>query len=102
MTRAAKLRPVLADTVELPADRVLTLGTRLHGEAMPHADTNLMIFPIPELTTYVSTFAALEPGDDILTGTPGGVAFKRNPPLLMKAGEVKGVAVLRNRIDQEP
>jgi len=43
------------------------------------------------------------PGDVIVTGTPGGVGNKRNPPVFMKPGdvvevEVDAIGVLRNTI----
>ena len=54
----------------------------------------------------ISEFATLEPGDLILTGTPGGVGFRREPPLLLGDGdlvtvEVEGVGKLENKIVNE-
>jgi 2-keto-4-pentenoate hydratase/2-oxohepta-3-ene-1,7-dioic acid hydratase in catechol pathway len=97
--------PVVA-TEGFGPDRVLTLETRLNGVVLQRADTSMMIFSIPELIAYVSTFSALVPGDVIVSGTPGGVGFKRTPPVLMRAGdtvevEVKGVGVLRNPVINE-
>ena len=53
-----------------------------------------------------STFTRLEPGDVIVTGTPGGVGSRRVPPLWLKPGdiveiEIDGVGVLRNPVTQE-
>lgn len=86
--------------------RVLRLTTRLNGQVLQQADTSMMIFPIPELVAYISTFTELQPGDVIVTGTPGGVGFKRSPPVLMKDGdiveiEVEGVGTLRNPVVSE-
>ena len=63
----------------------------------------MMIHSIAKQIAYVSTVAPLEPGDVIVTGTPGGVGAKRTPPLWMKAGdvveiEIDKVGVLRNPI----
>ncbi len=85
---------------------ILTLETRLNGAVLQHADTSMMIFPIPDLISYVSTFTPLSPGDVIVTGTPGGVGFKRAPPIFMRPGdvvevEVSGIGVLRNPIHEE-
>jgi 2-keto-4-pentenoate hydratase/2-oxohepta-3-ene-1,7-dioic acid hydratase in catechol pathway len=98
--------PWLVDTGEIAEGQVLTLTTRLNGQVLQQADTEMMIFPIPDLVAYISTFTPLEPGDVIVTGTPGGVGFKRTPPILMKHGdvveiEVSGVGVLRNPIATE-
>lgn len=81
----------------------LTLVTRLNGNVVQQADTNLMIFAIPELIAYCSTLLPLAPGDVIVTGTPGGVGMARTPPLFLKPGdrvevEVSGVGVLRNEV----
>jgi 2-keto-4-pentenoate hydratase/2-oxohepta-3-ene-1,7-dioic acid hydratase in catechol pathway len=48
----------------------------------------------------------LEPGDIIVTGTPSGVGFVRNPPIFMKPGdtceiEVEEVGRLVNPIKAE-
>lgn len=95
--------PWLALTDELPAESTLTLVTRLNGEEMQRATTDMMIFPIPRLISFISTFTTLEPGDVIVTGTPGGVGFRRNPQVFMKPGdrvevEVSGVGTLVNTI----
>ncbi|RKP47150.1 fumarylacetoacetate hydrolase family protein [Pararobbsia silviterrae] len=98
--------PWLVTTDEIGERDVLTLETRLNGEVMQHANTDLLLFPIATLIAYVSTFVTLNPGDVIVTGTPGGVGAKRQPPVFMKAGdvveiEVSKVGVLRNRIEAE-
>lgn len=95
--------PFLVSVNELGDNPLLTLTTRLNGQVMQQADTGMMIFPIPDLIAYVSTFTQLEPGDVIVTGTPGGVGFKRTPPVLMRDGdvvevEVGGIGILRNTI----
>lgn len=89
---------------DLSAVRVTT---RLNGDIVQEQAIGEMIFPIPRIIAYISTFTALAPGDVIATGTPGGVGAKRTPPLWMKAGDVVEVEIgpvgrLVNRIiDQE-
>jgi len=97
--------PLLVTSDEIEG-RVLSLTTRLNGQVLQSADTSMMIFSVPDLIAYASTFTELQPGDVIVTGTPGGVGFKRNPPLLMKEGdvvevEVGGVGTLRNPVVAE-
>ncbi|MES2945399.1 MAG: fumarylacetoacetate hydrolase family protein [Pseudomonadota bacterium] len=65
----------------------LSLQTRLNGQVMQHTTTASMIFSIPVLIEYISTFTSLQPGDVIVTGTPGGVGAKRTPPVWMKPGD---------------
>jgi 2-keto-4-pentenoate hydratase/2-oxohepta-3-ene-1,7-dioic acid hydratase in catechol pathway len=84
----------------------LRLQTRLNGEVMQDALIKQMIFDIPRQIEYCSTFTRLEPGDVIVSGTPGGVGSRRQPPLWMKAGdvveiEVERLGVLRNPITDE-
>lgn len=61
--------------------------TRLNGEVVQDQPIADMIFPIPEIIAYISSFTELRPGDVIATGTPGGVGAKRTPPLWMKPGD---------------
>jgi len=98
--------PWMVTTDELPADRVLSLVCRLNGEEMQRTTTDLMMFDIPTLIAFVSTFTTLEPGDVLVTGTPGGVGLRRNPQVWMKHGddveiELEGVGVLRNPVVKE-
>lgn len=81
----------------------VTVESRLNGEIMQHAKVADMIFPIPKLINYISTFTELSPGDVIATGTPGGVGSRRNPQVWMRPGdvceiEISGIGVLRNPI----
>ncbi|EEA01017.1 5-carboxymethyl-2-hydroxymuconate Delta-isomerase [Burkholderia sp. H160] len=98
--------PVLVTSDEIGENEVLTLESRLNGQVMQHATTDMLIFSIPALIAYCSTFITLTPGDVIVTGTPGGVGAKRNPPVFMKHGdvvevEVSKLGVLRNPIRAE-
>ena len=78
----------------------------LNGEVMQSATLDHMLFPIPTIIAYISTFTPLSPGDVIATGTPGGVGAKRTPPVWMKAGDtievhVSGVGSISSRIVDE-
>ncbi|MBN9425902.1 MAG: fumarylacetoacetate hydrolase family protein [Burkholderiales bacterium] len=98
--------PWMVTRDEIADGEVLTLETRLNGQVMQHATTDMLIFSIPEQIAYISTFTTLEPGDVIVTGTPGGVGARRTPPVWMKPGdrveiEVSKVGVLVNSIARE-
>lgn len=98
--------PWMVTPDELPALPELTLETRLNGQVMQHAKLSLMIFPVPELVSYVSTFTPLSPGDVIITGTPAGVGFVRKPRLYLSPGdvvevEISGIGVLCNPVVAE-
>lgn len=98
--------PWLVTKDEIADDEVLELETRVNGEVMQKADTDLLIFSIRELISYCSKFTTLRPGDVIVTGTPGGVGFKRTPPYYLKDGdvveiEVSKIGILRNTVQAE-
>jgi len=48
--------------------------TRVNGEERQRASSAEMIFPIPEVISFISQAVTLEPGDLVITGTPAGVA----------------------------
>jgi 2-keto-4-pentenoate hydratase/2-oxohepta-3-ene-1,7-dioic acid hydratase in catechol pathway len=84
----------------------LRIQTRVNGQVVQDATFEQMIFDIPRIIEYCSSFTRLEPGDVIATGTPGGVGAKRNPPLWLKPGdtvevEIDGLGTLRNGVADE-
>ncbi len=98
--------PWMVTKDEIPDPTKLTLTTRLNGNVMQHTTTDLLIWPIDVLIKYITTFTELRPGDVISTGTPGGVGFKRNPQVFMKAGdtvevEISSIGILENPITAE-
>ena len=80
----------------------LKLETRLNDQVMQTTTTDHMIFPVPVLINYISAFTQLESGDVIATGTPGGVGFKRKPPVFMCAGDRVEVEIDRVGLLQNP
>lgn len=85
----------------------ITVTSRLNGTVMQHATLKDLIFSLPELIAYISAFTPISAGDIILTGTPGGVGAKRQPPVWMKEGdrievEIGQVGLLTNVIAVEP
>jgi acylpyruvate hydrolase len=99
--------PDLVTSDELPAGaKGLLLETRLNGEVVQSANTDEMVFDVASLISIISEAITLEPGDVIVSGTPSGIGWARNPKLLMKAGDVCEVSVekigtLRNVIADE-
>lgn len=89
-----------------PVERMEVIG-RLNGREMQRDSAANMIFSIPEIVAYISTFTRLLPGDVIVTGTPAGVGFTRKPPVFLLPGdifevEISGLGVLRNAVIDEP
>ena len=71
----------------------LPIQTRLNGEIMQDAKLSDLIFPVPRLINYVSQFTPLAAGDVIVSGTPGGVGDKREPPVYMVPGDLVEVEI---------
>ncbi|MEQ9878849.1 fumarylacetoacetate hydrolase family protein [Pectobacterium aroidearum] len=95
--------PYLTTTDEIPDPHVLAIRTYLNGRMVQDDNTSSMIHKVAELIEYISTFTELSAGDVIITGSPGGVGKKRNPPLFMHAGdcievEIENIGHLRNTI----
>lgn len=81
----------------------LRVTTRVNGELRQDDTTDRMIFPIPYLINYLSTFCTLEAGDVILTGTPSGAGARLSPPRYLVPGDivevdVSRVGALRNQV----
>ena len=93
--RTGAFGPWMVTSDEIEPDASMTLITRLNGQEVQRATTDMLIHGIAKQIAYLSTFTPLFPGDVIVTGTPGGVGAKRNPPLFMKAGDVVEVEVDR-------
>lgn len=100
--------PCIVTADEIPDPSVLQLTTFVNGEAMQHGRVAELVFDIPALIEYCSTFAELLPGDIIATGTPGGVGAARTPPVWLQPGDtvdvdIPGVGRLRSPVlDESP
>lgn len=99
--------PVLVTADELPpGGEGLTLETRLNGKVVQSANTRDMVFDVATLISVLSEAFTLEAGDVIVSGTPSGVGWAREPRLLMQDGDVcevsiEGIGTLRNPIALE-
>lgn len=98
--------PYMVTADELPDPQTTSVTTRLNGEVVQSQPTADMIFPVARIIAYLSAWTPLSPGDVIVSGTPGGVGAKRQPPLWMKPGDtvevdIPGVGLLVNRIEAE-
>ncbi|WP_439687190.1 5-oxopent-3-ene-1,2,5-tricarboxylate decarboxylase [Cupriavidus oxalaticus] len=86
--------PDLVTADELPPGaRGLLLQTKLNGQVVQSASTDDMIFDVETLIAVISEAITLEAGDVIVSGTPAGIGWAREPKLLMKQGDVCEVVV---------
>jgi 2-keto-4-pentenoate hydratase/2-oxohepta-3-ene-1,7-dioic acid hydratase in catechol pathway len=96
----------MVTTEEIPDVSRQKIATRLNGIEVQAAPISDLVFDVPALIAYCSTFTELVPGDVIVTGTTGGVGAYRTPPLWMKDGdvvevEISGIGILRNPVRNE-
>jgi 2-keto-4-pentenoate hydratase/2-oxohepta-3-ene-1,7-dioic acid hydratase in catechol pathway len=98
--------PWIVTADQIPDPQKLHIEMRLNGKVMQDAHTSQMVWPINVLIEYITSWIPLNPGDLIVSGTPGGVGFKRNPPVFMQPGdiaevEIEGIGTLRNLVADE-
>lgn len=102
----APLGPCLVTADELTNPNDLRIATRINGETLQDSHTSDMIFDVPTLIEFLSASTTLLPGTVILTGTPQGVGFARNPPRWLRPGdevtvEIEGIGELTNPVVEE-
>jgi 2-keto-4-pentenoate hydratase/2-oxohepta-3-ene-1,7-dioic acid hydratase in catechol pathway len=87
--------PVLVTADEIPDPQALAIECRVNERVMQQATTAQMYFGVAAIISHCSQAFTLEPGDVIATGTPGGVGIFRDPPELLRDGDVVSVTIER-------
>lgn len=100
----APLGPVLVTADELGDPNRLDISTELNGQTMQSSNTEDMIFSVPHLIEFLSQGMTLMPGTVILTGTPSGIGWARDPKVTLQVGDevtvrVSGIGALTNRVE---
>jgi 5-oxopent-3-ene-1,2,5-tricarboxylate decarboxylase/2-hydroxyhepta-2,4-diene-1,7-dioate isomerase len=93
------LGPWLVDAADVPNPMNLALQTTVNGKVTQTGHTRDMIFDVPFLIEYFSSFMTLNPGDLILTGTPDGVVDCRPGDVIVT--EIEGLGALVNTIQSD-
>ena len=73
--RSGSLGPWIVTTDEIGVGP-MRVTTRVNGEVRQDDTSDRMLFPIPYLIAYLSSFCTLEPGDVIFSGTPSGAGAR--------------------------
>ncbi len=102
---ACPVGPWIVTADEIPDPQHLQVTCRVNGVVKQNANTEVMIFHIPDIIAILSRGMTLDAGDIIATGTPSGVGFARKPPEFLKPGdvvevEIEKIGVLRNRVGE--
>lgn len=95
------LGPHIVTKDEIPDPHNLTIRCWVNGVLKQEGNTKNLIHRIDKLIEHLSSVTTLYPGDLILTGTPSGVGWQKNPPEYLKRGdvletEIEGIGKLRN------
>jgi 2-keto-4-pentenoate hydratase/2-oxohepta-3-ene-1,7-dioic acid hydratase in catechol pathway len=77
----------------------LKLIGRHNGKVVQETTSDLLIFSIDNIVSYISRYITLEPGDVIFTGTPG--TTRAMQPGDTFEVEIEGIGVLRNKVVAE-
>ena len=91
--------PWLVDARDVPDPMALKLQTTVNGEITQRGSTADMVFDVPTLIEYFTSFMTLYPGDVILTGTPDGVVDC--PVGSVVVCEIEGIGALQNTMVSE-
>ncbi len=99
----APMGPWLVTSDELTDPAGLEISLSVNGEERQRSNTANLVFTVQRLVEFLSELMTLEPGDVILTGTPGGVGVAREPQAFLRDGdvvriEVDKVGVLENKV----
>jgi acylpyruvate hydrolase len=81
------LGPWLVTPDEAGDARALDISLALNGQVLQRASTAQLMFDVPTLVSRLSELVTLMPGDVILTGTPGGVGYRRDPQVFLTPGD---------------
>ncbi|HCA25830.1 MAG TPA: 2-hydroxyhepta-2,4-diene-1,7-dioate isomerase [Pseudomonas sp.] len=92
--------PWVVDAEDIADPMQLDLRTLVNGEVTQQGNTRDMLFKVPFLIEYFSSFMTLNVGDVILTGTPHGTI--NVVPGDEVITEIEGIGQLRNTITRDP
>ena len=91
----APIGPYISTRDEIHDPQNLGISLSLNGETRQKSNTKNMIFSCDYLVSYITKYIPLNPGDVILTGTPGGVIVGYPPEkrVWIKPGDITEVSI---------
>jgi acylpyruvate hydrolase len=90
---SAPMGPWLITSDELTDPSGLEVVLTVNGEERQNTNTANLVFSVQYLVEFLSNLVTLEPGDVILTGTPGGVGVAMNPQVFLKDGDIVKISI---------
>ncbi|AZG16861.1 fumarylacetoacetate hydrolase family protein [Cupriavidus pauculus] len=102
----APFGPWIVTADEVPDPHALGIRCFVNGEKRQDSSTAQLIFDCYDQVAHLSAAMTLEPGDVVMTGTPGGVGVAHKPPSWLRAGdrvlvEIDGLGEIENRVEEE-
>jgi acylpyruvate hydrolase len=99
----APMGPWLVTSDEITDPSGLEMVLTVNGEERQRTNTANQVFTTQKLVSFLSELMTLEPGDVILTGTPGGVGVARDPQVWLIDGdvvkiEINQIGTLENKV----
>ena len=85
--------PFLVTADEIPNPDNLGIKTTVNGATVQDSNTSDMIFDIATIISFLSQDTTLRRGTVILTGTPEGIGWTRNPKLLLHSGDTVSIEI---------
>lgn len=82
---------VTADEVPDPQD--LHIWAVVDGQTVQDASTDQMVRPVAKLVSHLSGSITLQPGTLILTGSPGGAGYSRDPQIFLRDRSTVSVGI---------
>ncbi|KAJ7668142.1 hypothetical protein B0H17DRAFT_1088258 [Mycena rosella] len=101
------LGPCLVAAAAIPDPQIVPLKCTLNNTVVQDGNTSDQIFTVRQTVAFLSQGTTLAPGSLILTGTPKGVGFVKQPPLFLKHGDKMsvwlggGIGTLMNDVQEE-
>jgi 2-keto-4-pentenoate hydratase/2-oxohepta-3-ene-1,7-dioic acid hydratase in catechol pathway len=93
LDRFLPLGPAVVEAGEVPDPRDVDIRCRVNGSTVQDSNTREMVFSVAEIIAFASEAITLEAGDVILTGTPNGVGYFRDPQQFLSPGDVVEVEI---------
>ena len=102
---SAPMGPWLVTADEIGDPSGLDVVLTVNGEERQRSNTANLVFTVQRLVEFLSGLMTLEPGDVILTGTPGGVGVAREPQVFLNDGDVvridiEKIGTLENKVSK--
>jgi 2-keto-4-pentenoate hydratase/2-oxohepta-3-ene-1,7-dioic acid hydratase in catechol pathway len=87
LDRFLPLGPLVVEAAEVPDPQDVSVRCRVNGETVQSSSTREMVFSVAQIIAFISDAITLEPGDVVLTGTPDGVGYFREPQRFLAPGD---------------